>query len=508
MSSSKFVGQLKQNNKQINNLKALLSQNEKHMTDHEQELTDKVDDFMEYQNYELKKHTENINNPHHVTKEQIGLGNVDNVQQASKAEFNEHNNDAIRHITDAERVNWNAAEKNAKAYTDELAARRDNPNQVTKEQVGLSNVTNDKQATKIEFDTHVKDSKIHITDAERSKWNAAQLSKLTQDNGLINNLSGTDFNTVIESGFYYMTSASTTLNAPVNSNGYLLVYNYGTYPYQEFTSYSGITNSIPENRRKFIRNKVSGTENWTPWMEIEYSDGAQAKVNTHASDSVVHVNSAERAKWNGAQLFKITNDAGGALISIADTDDFLERIVKAGKTFGTFYSTGKPINAPSTLSTRGYFHFTSTDANGNGTFGYVIAIDYKNNLYTNYVDGNLGWAGWRRLTSNAEFENIAWQNVTLKNGAATGDRPFQYAKWGKVLLLRGHITATREVVCGTIPSAGLPVKGATAMISVSGTTGDSKLLIFANGELKLTGIHSNDDNAVTGYYMDAVIPLE
>lgn len=54
MGSSKFVGQLKQNNEQINNLKALLSQNEKHMTDHEQELTDKVNDFMEYQNYELK----------------------------------------------------------------------------------------------------------------------------------------------------------------------------------------------------------------------------------------------------------------------------------------------------------------------------------------------------------------------------------------------------------------------------------------------------------------------
>ncbi|PNB63296.1 hypothetical protein C1X64_32285, partial [Pseudomonas sp. GW456-E7] len=145
------------------------------------------------------------------------------------------------------------AEKNAKTYTDQHINNKSNPHGVTKGQVGLGNVTNDKQATKTEFDTHVK-------------------------------------------------------------------------------------------------------------------------------DATVHISAAERTKWNGAQLFKITNDVGGVLVSIADTDDFLDRIVKAGKTFGTFYSTGKPTNAPSTLSTRGFFHFTSIDSNGNGTFGYVVAMDYKNNM--------------------------------------------------------------------------------------------------------------------------------
>lgn len=58
MSSSKFVGQLKQNNEQINNLKELFSQTDKHMVTHEQKLTDQVSEFMEYQNYELYKHTD------------------------------------------------------------------------------------------------------------------------------------------------------------------------------------------------------------------------------------------------------------------------------------------------------------------------------------------------------------------------------------------------------------------------------------------------------------------
>ncbi|ASC84846.1 hypothetical protein CDA59_14820, partial [Bacillus subtilis] len=135
-------------------------------------------------------------NPNQVTKAQVGLGNVDNVQQATKTEFNAHNTDSTRHITSTERSNWNAketttgaqnkadtAEKNAKTYTDQHINDKSNPHGVTKDQVGLSNVTNDKQATKTEFDTHVKDNTAHITASERTKWNGAQLSKITNDGG-------------------------------------------------------------------------------------------------------------------------------------------------------------------------------------------------------------------------------------------------------------------------------------------------------------------------------------
>ncbi|MED1821397.1 phage baseplate upper protein, partial [Bacillus subtilis] len=42
----------------------------------------------------LDTHTRNKSNPHGVTKSQIGLGNVDNVQQASKQDFDLHVSDA------------------------------------------------------------------------------------------------------------------------------------------------------------------------------------------------------------------------------------------------------------------------------------------------------------------------------------------------------------------------------------------------------------------------------
>lgn len=43
------------------------------------------------------------------TKGEVGLSNVDNIQQATKSEFTSHNSDSVRHITSAERNAWNAA---------------------------------------------------------------------------------------------------------------------------------------------------------------------------------------------------------------------------------------------------------------------------------------------------------------------------------------------------------------------------------------------------------------
>lgn len=73
---------------------------------------------------DLTGHINNQNNPHNVTKQQVGLGNVANVEQASKQDFNNH------------------------------TTNRNNPHSVTKAQVGLGNVTNVEQASKQEFNAH------------------------------------------------------------------------------------------------------------------------------------------------------------------------------------------------------------------------------------------------------------------------------------------------------------------------------------------------------------------
>ncbi|WP_144624725.1 hypothetical protein [Bacillus velezensis] len=513
------------------------------------------------------------------------------------------------------------------AHTDLAAHKNDmnNPHKTTKAQIGLGNVDNVQQAAKKDFDRHNQDLDRHVTKVDKDKWNAGQLFKLTEDNGLAKYRSSADFNTVTDTGLYYMSSVTSALNAPVNNNGYLFVHNYGTYAYQEYTSYSS-SDSTSSGRRKFMRNKVSGSDSWTSWRELESVEGSQSKVNAHADKTDIHVTKSDKDKWNnaqlnkisnddgqplfnvttdlhaellnypsltyfsyektaantppaggrgfwtcsvgksyghvlamtndnrtfrkslannvwsdwveldnteavqklvdahankkdihvtqadknmwnGAQLSKITNDNGGYLLTIGDNDNFLEKIVTNGRAFGTFYSTGKAANSPSNASTRGMFHFTSLDSEGKGTFGYVIAVDYKNNMFTNYLDLNLGWQGWRRLVTELDTENVPWINVPYKNGAKSGDRPLQYRKVGNTLHLNGHVLTDREVVFGSVPSSCAPAKGVVTMVAASGTTGYSKFIIYSNGDMKLTGIMANIENNVNGYYIDLVLAL-
>lgn len=82
-------------------------------------LPEKIDEFTrsKAEKVDLTGHINNRNNPHGVTKQQVGLGNVANVEQASKIDFQNHLNS------------------------------RNNPHSVTKYQVGLGNVDNIRQAS-------------------------------------------------------------------------------------------------------------------------------------------------------------------------------------------------------------------------------------------------------------------------------------------------------------------------------------------------------------------------
>lgn len=143
----------------------------------------------------VNAHIAEEDNPHAVTKAQVGLGNVDNVKQATKAAFDTHDADTTKHITEVERDAWNAKQDNLTAgvnvtivdgtisaidtvYDDSNVkshiANKVNPHGVTKDQVGLGNVSNIAQASKTEFDSHNSDTAKHVTASERSDWNSKQ----------------------------------------------------------------------------------------------------------------------------------------------------------------------------------------------------------------------------------------------------------------------------------------------------------------------------------------------
>ena len=140
---------------------------------------------------EVVEHAESRDNPHAVTKEQVGLGNVDNILQASKAEFDSHTgNTSNPHGVTKTQVGLGSVD-NAKQATktefDAHTGNNSNPHGVTKEQVELGNVDNIKQATKAEFDTHTEDTEAHgigesISRAISGKAEASDLTAHTGNN--------------------------------------------------------------------------------------------------------------------------------------------------------------------------------------------------------------------------------------------------------------------------------------------------------------------------------------
>lgn len=87
----------------------------------------------------IQKHITDDKNPHKVTKEQVGLGNVDNYPTATKAiaEKGESNAHFMTPLRTKEAIDIFAGEMLRRHIDD-----HDNPHKVTKSQVGLSDVPN------------------------------------------------------------------------------------------------------------------------------------------------------------------------------------------------------------------------------------------------------------------------------------------------------------------------------------------------------------------------------
>ncbi|MFM2573755.1 BppU family phage baseplate upper protein [Bacillus safensis] len=116
----------------------------------------------------------------------------------------------------------------------------------------------------------------------------------------------------------------------------------------------------------------------------------------------------------GFQQKKITTDTGLPLISIKDTSvSILDAVINNGLGQGTFYAIAGSKDLPNHRSFRGFFHITDA-ANEKGTFGWVYATDYINNIYTNYLNNNV-WSGWARL-SNHNLLSETGQSQLIPNG--------------------------------------------------------------------------------------------
>ena len=90
-----------------------------------EKLNGAIDEFLKIKS-KTEAHFLNKENPHAVTAEQVGLGNVDNVKQATRTEFYYH------------------------------TGNKNNPHSVTAAQVGLGDVENVRQASRADYEAHIK----------------------------------------------------------------------------------------------------------------------------------------------------------------------------------------------------------------------------------------------------------------------------------------------------------------------------------------------------------------
>lgn len=115
----------------------------------------------------LIAHINNFDNPHKITKSQIKLENVDNTSDVNKP------------VSTAQQKAIDDAYANSNKYTDKKVADAIEASKTVEE--ALNNAI-EKKANQSELDTHTGNDNIHIIPDERTKWNDANDKKHSHDN--------------------------------------------------------------------------------------------------------------------------------------------------------------------------------------------------------------------------------------------------------------------------------------------------------------------------------------
>ncbi|MED4342428.1 hypothetical protein [Bacillus licheniformis] len=372
--------------------------------------------------------------------------------------------------------------KTAKAYTDELAGRRDNPNQVTKAQVGLGNVDNVQQATKTEFNAHNTDLVRHITSTERSNWNAKETTSGAQNKA---DTAEKNANTYTDQ---HINDKRNPHGVTKDQVGLSNVDNVKQASKTEFDSHAN-NKSNPHAVTK-AQVGLANVDN--------VKQAAKTDFDAHTADNVRHITADERTKWNKGQLYKLTQD-NGVRILIPDGTDLLT--LPPGFYYGI---NNRLLNNPDPNDV-GWFNYDIMDGNA-GRKTIIATASYHNKMWFATIHTNGDFRGWKRILTSTDFDP-AWTEVPLKNGAKHGARKVMCAVVGGFLCLKGEIITNRGVIFGTLPASYRPDQLRSRLVPIFGTTGMTKLYIETNGNMRLEGQIADKSENITSYGLDEIIPL-
>ncbi|PCK17670.1 hypothetical protein CEY02_19750 [Bacillus pumilus] len=431
MLDSNIRGLFKKIEYQIANLKGLFSKNEKQMLDNINDFKKDNEEFKDTQKYVLSVHMNDQNNPHKVTKNQIGLDKVDNLKQASEVEFLAHKNDTNLHVTEVKQKSWDAKETTTGSQS--------------KADVALS-------AAKKYTDEHANNKEIHVIQSDKDKWNNGQLYRLTQNNGkpiYKGTSETTDYNEITDTGFYLIFNKG--VNGPPSTNAsFMIVISYTSTLLQTVYEKAG--------RKSYYRIKKTDST-WTEWTRVLTEEDK--------------VTEAEKDKWNNGQLYKLTTDSGTSQLLPNGTD-----ILTLPS--GYYYAVGtNVVNMPSKTDSSWFNIYVMDNSNNRKTFHVIRSADNKHWWGTVHTDGS--FRGWERMLTDTNA-NVAWSTPSLSNGWKQYVSPDGYPhtlRYSKdalgVVEIIGSIyggTLGNDVTAFTLPAGYRPLQS-THLIGVASSLGTS-----------------------------------
>lgn len=345
-------------------------------------------------------------------------------------DLNEHLADKGIHIEEAEREYWNTILQTAKEYTNEEIAAVIKENQTIMDTLNAAIGT---KANKNEFDSHAGNGTIHITAAEREKWNAAAAKdtiawdKITGKPPIPTNTNQ------LTNGAGYITGINKTM--VVNALGYTPPAENTWRPVQNNLASGSTTDCLSAAMGKTLKEQV---------------DSKAASEHTH--------NYAGSASAGGAATSanKLNANAG----NIEQPIYFKNGVpVKCGHSLGT----DVPERAVFTDTTGSY---KSVGASGNGD-----AANWKVITLANGYKIMTGKTTGANYTMNNQYGNAYWAafSISVPNGISYFDcvNVTPYAGTGLVGVVVTYYTTNK--ISGFVFSPQSETKNITFHVTIHGT---------------------------------------
>ena len=358
----------------------------------------------------LLSHSINKENPHEVTKVQIGLENVDNTSDVNKpiSNLTKEALDTKVDKVEGKGLSTNDFTNELKESYDNHLLNKENPHEVTKEQLNLGSVDNTSDLDK-PISNLVKEALDNKVDKEEGKTLSSNDFTNDLKEKVINN------DTLLQS---HTTNEEIHVTS-LNKESWNSMYEQSNYYTDE--KINQLINGSPEtlDTLKELADAIEQSSDIVEALNGAIGTKANAdEVNSHVNNSNIHVTPSEKQKWNNVDN-KLDTDGNSSDTTVTFTESTSKENLNSGENLSTVF--GKIFKYFKELGT---FAFKSSIEETDLPTGTVI----DNNYY--HTDENYTTLEKEKL-SNIE-NNAQVNNVT----GVKGDNETEYRE--------GNINITKE----------------------------------------------------------------